>query len=50
MPKFQVTICKISYSTIDIEVDAATESNAEELALAEAGDHVFSEDNADYEV
>ncbi len=50
MPKFKVHLVRISYQHTEIEVEAETALGAEEQALEEAGDHDYSESNADYEV
>lgn len=50
MKKFTVTVTRISYSSKEIEVEAENEDDAKEKALDEAGDHEFSEKDADYKV
>jgi len=46
--KFIVSVTRTSYSTRNIEVDATSRKEAEELAIDAAGDYEFSEQNADY--
>jgi hypothetical protein len=48
MKKFTVKVCRISYGFNDIEVDAETPEQAEELALENAGDYLFSEKSSEY--
>jgi hypothetical protein len=48
---FVVSVCRISYShNRDFEVEAHTEEEANEKALDMAGDHLYSEIEADYKV
>ena len=46
--KFVVTVCRTSYAFHDIEVEAKNETEANELALEDAGNHEYSEKTADY--
>lgn len=46
--KFSVAVCRTGYGHANIEVEAFTAEEAEELALEEAGDHSFSENNSEY--
>jgi len=48
MKKFTVTVCRTSYGFNDIEVNAETPEQAEELALETAGDYLFSENGSEY--
>mgnify|MGYP000299390291 CR=1 FL=1 len=48
MPTFNVNICRIGYSTKDIEVEADTQEEANEKALEAAGNHEFNEKESDY--
>ena len=50
MPTFNVNICRIGYSTKDIEVEASTQEEANIKALDQAGNHCFDEQTADYEL
>lgn len=48
MKKFTVTVCRTSHGFNDIEVNAETPEQAEELALDSAGDYLFSEASSEY--
>ena len=48
MPKFTVAVIRTGYASLDIEVEANSEQEAEDKALEEAGSHVFSEHNSEY--
>lgn len=49
--KYDVEITRISYSTVTFTVDAADEGEAQELAMNEAYNTVFyDEDSAEYEI
>lgn len=48
MPKYKVSVYRIGYAHLDIEVEADNPNAAEDLAVEKAGDHVFSEHDADY--
>ena len=50
MAKFSIPVCRISYATKNIVVEADTLEQAKELALEEAPNHEFTEDDADYEL
>lgn len=49
MPKFKVSVDRTGYSSLEIEVEAENEAEAKNLAMDEAGNHSFSEHDADYE-
>ena len=42
MAKYIVNVCRIAYGNLDIEVEASSAEQAEEKALNEAGNHLFS--------
>ncbi|MDP2692736.1 MAG: hypothetical protein Q8O88_03810 [bacterium] len=46
--KYVVAVCRTAYAFRDIEVEAQNETEAMKLALEDAGNHEFSEKNADY--
>ena len=46
---YEVSVCRISYGFINIRVEANSEKEAKEIALDQAGNHLFSEHDADYE-
>jgi len=48
--KFVVLVTRISYSSRNIEVEATDRKEAERLANEEAGNHEFSEHDAEYKV
>jgi hypothetical protein len=51
MKKFTVKVCRTSHGNVvfnDIEVDAETPEQAEELALEAAGDYLFSDNGSEY--
>ena len=48
MPIFRIEVTRIGYATRVIEVDAASQSEAERIALDTAGDHEFREHRAEY--
>lgn len=47
--KYKILVTRISYSSIEFDVDAENEVEARENALDAAANTVFSEGNADYE-
>jgi len=49
MPKFKVTVCRISYAFNDVIIEADTIKEAKEIALDESGHHEYSEKHANYE-
>lgn len=48
--KYDVEVCRTSYSTRTITVEAANGEEAKQLALDAAGDLEFSEHSSDYSV
>lgn len=48
--KFEVFVTRTSFATHTIEVDATSEAEARELALADAGNHTYNEKDAQYDV
>jgi hypothetical protein len=48
--KYIVYVTRISYSTAPVEIDAESELEAKATALDMAGDTIFEEDTADYEI
>ena len=50
MPKFTVAVIRIGYACKDMEVEAANEEEAKEVALDHAGNESFSEHHSEYEV
>jgi hypothetical protein len=50
MPKFKVTVLRTGYAATEIEVEAANEEEAEEIAQDEAGGYSFSEHSSEYAV
>jgi len=46
--KFKVMVCRTSHGFNEIEVEAKTPEQAEEIALEKAGNYLFSEKSADY--
>lgn len=48
--KFEVEVCRTSYSTRKITVYADNQTEAKELAIDTAGGFEFSEHDADYSV
>ena len=50
MPKFTIPVVRISYQHRDIEVEAETQEEANNKALDEAGNHLFDEKNAEYQL
>ena len=50
MPKYRVTVSRISYAANNFEVEARDVKEAKKAALDEAGDYSFREHDADYEV
>lgn len=46
--KYVVAICRTGYGFKNIEVEAVDENEARELAINDAGNHEFSEKDADY--
>lgn len=50
MPKFKVDITRISYAHTTIEIEADDLFEAREIAQNTAGDYLYTEKSADYEV
>ena len=50
MSKYIVTVNRIAYGEIDIEVEAANEDEAKERALDHAPSESFSEHSSEYEI
>lgn len=50
MPKFTVAVMRIGYACQDMEVEAANEEEAKEVALDHAGNESFSEHHSEYKV
>jgi len=50
MPKFTVAVIRIGYACRDMEVEAANEEEAKEVALDHAGGESFSEHHSEYKV
>ena len=50
MKKFYVGICRTSYAFDRFEVEAETETEAIDIAMAEAANTIFTEDDAHYSV
>ena len=48
LTKFDVGVCRIGYGFGSIEVQASSQEEANEKALDEAGDHLFSEKTSEY--
>jgi uncharacterized protein YacL (UPF0231 family) len=48
--KYTVYVTRVSYSTVPIEINAESEIEAKATALDMAGDTIFEEDTADYEI
>ena len=46
--KFIVEVCRTSYGFNEVEVEAETPEEAEEIALEGAGNYLYSESHADY--
>jgi hypothetical protein len=51
MNKYKVNVCRITYSFLDIEVEAINQNEAKRWALDNAGNYEFPlEHTAEYEV
>jgi hypothetical protein len=50
MPKFNVTICRVSYAHKEVTIEANNASEAWEIADAQAGNHEYAEKRADYHI
>jgi len=50
MPKYKVTIIRTGYASLDIEMEAETQIEAEDKALEDAGNHLFSEHSSEYSI
>lgn len=48
--RFKVTVVRTSYARKDIVVEAKDADEARRLGLDQAGSHLFSEHDADYDV
>ena len=47
--KYTVSVTRIGYAHLDIEVEASSPDEAEDKALDQAGNHLFSEHSSEYE-
>ena len=50
MNKYVVNVCRIGYGHLDLEVEADSENEAMEIALDNAGNESFVENQSEYEV
>jgi hypothetical protein len=50
MKKFCIEICRTSYAFERFEIEAETEKEAVDKAMAEAANTVFTEEDAEYSV
>ena len=50
MKKYTVKVCRTGYGFAEIEVKAQSHIEAEEIANECAGDYLYNEKSADYEV
>ena len=50
MPKYKVKVIRTSFAAREIEITAKTPANAVRLAHAEAGNHLYDEFDAMYDV
>lgn len=50
MPRYEVEVCRTGYGFNTIEVEASCADEAMMKALDEAGNHYYSEKDADYTV
>jgi hypothetical protein len=50
MPLFNVNVCRVGYSFLNLQVEANDEEEAKSKALDQSGDHFFSEKDACYHV
>jgi hypothetical protein len=48
MREYDVDVCRMGYGHLTLRVQAKNAKEAKRKALDEAGNHVFSENNADY--
>ena len=48
--KYIVSVTRIGYGGLDLEVEADSEDKAKEIALNQAGGESFSEHHSDYQV
>ena len=48
--KYIVSVTRIGYGGLDLEVEADSEDKAKEIALNQASGHAFSEHHSDYQV
>jgi hypothetical protein len=48
--KYIVSVTRIGYGGLDLEVEADSEDKAKEIALNQATGHAFSEHHSDYQV
>jgi len=49
MNKYVVSVCRIGYGHLDLEVEADSENEAVEIALDNAGNELFVENHSVYE-
>ena len=50
MPLFNVSVCRVGYSFLNLQVEAENEEEAKSEALDKSGDHFFSEKDSCYHV
>jgi hypothetical protein len=50
MPKYIVTMCRVSFGHHDIEVEADCPDDAEDKAHNDAGNHLYKERSCRYEI
>ena len=48
--KYIVSVTRIGYGGLDLQVEADSEDKAKEIALDQAGSHAFSEHHSEYQV
>jgi len=48
--KFKVEVCRTGFSFTTIEVEAKNKKEAKKQAVEQAGDHEFSEKDANYSI
>jgi hypothetical protein len=48
MSQYQIEVSRISYACLTLNIEADSQGEAEDKAMDEAGDHVFSEHSSEY--
>lgn len=48
MSIFKIEVSRVGYACLTLDIEAKTQAEAEDKAMEEAGDHIFSEHSSEY--